>query len=253
MLHIMCGISDSHNIISDAMKGDAPPPKHRKMKYRSFKNFDEDAFSEAVGVARFEVVYVFDDVNDIYRAHEVLLTDLLDEHAPIKEKRLQSQQCPFINSNIRKAAYEKAMLSNTFYKWKTPAKWEAYRKQRNLTTKLKRRSIITYVDERCTRGPTSKDFCPTVKPFFLSNRGFLKDPGIILSENNNIISDQTSVSNILNNFFCTCSQRHRYTFNLRWCNFPSKLSTNNFYHSNSHSFRFQTGYAWKYSSPYHKM
>ena len=31
---------------------------------------------------------------------------------------------------------------------------------------------------------------------FLSNRGFLKDPGIILSENNNIISDQTSVSNI---------------------------------------------------------
>ena len=36
---------------------------------------------------------------------------------------------------------------------------------------------------------------------FLSNRGFLKDPVIILSENNNIISDQTSVSNILNNFF----------------------------------------------------
>ena len=88
--NIMCGISDSHNIISVAIKGDAPPPKHRKIKYRSFKNFDEDAFSEAVGVAPFEVAYVFDDVDDIYWAHEVLLTDLLNEHAPIKEKRVKS-------------------------------------------------------------------------------------------------------------------------------------------------------------------
>ena len=36
---------------------------------------------------------------------------------------------------------------------------------------------------------------------FLSNRGLLKDPVIILSENNNTISDQTPVSNILNNFY----------------------------------------------------
>ena len=51
--------------------------------------------------------YVFDDVEYIFWAHEVLLTDPLDEHAPIKEKRVKSQQCPFINSNIRKAAYKK--------------------------------------------------------------------------------------------------------------------------------------------------
>ena len=62
----MCGISDSHNIISVAIKGDAPPPKHRKINYRSFKNFDEDAFSEVLGVAPYEVAYVFDDVDDIY-------------------------------------------------------------------------------------------------------------------------------------------------------------------------------------------
>ena len=59
------------------------------------------------------------------------------------------------------------MLFNKFNKWKTPANWEAYRKQRNLTTKLKRLSIRTYFDERCTEGPTSKDLSPTVKPFFI--------------------------------------------------------------------------------------
>ena len=146
-------------------------------------------------------LHMFDDVDDIYWAHEVLLTDLLNEHAPIKEKRVKSQRCPFINSNLRKAAYKKAMLFNKFNKWKTPANWEAYRKQqRNLTTKLKRLSIRTYFDERYTEGPTSKYVWPTVNPF-LSNRGLLKGPVIMLYENNNIISDQTSVSNILNNFY----------------------------------------------------
>ena len=124
-----------------------------------------------MGVARFEVAYVFDDVNDIYRAHEVLLTDLLNEHPPMKEKRVKSQQSPFINSNLRKAAYKKAMLFNKFNKWKTPANWKAYRKQLNLTTKLKRLSIRTYFDERCTGAPISKDFWPTVKPFFFYQTG----------------------------------------------------------------------------------
>ena len=49
-------------------------------------------------------------------------------------------------------------------------------------------------------GAKSKDFWPTVKPF-LSNKGLLKDPVIVLSENSNIISDQTSVAGIHNEFY----------------------------------------------------
>ena len=57
-----------------------------------------------------------------------------------------------------------------------------------------------YFSERCAGGPKSKDFWPTVKPF-LSNKGLLKDPVIILSENDNIISNQISVASTLNEFF----------------------------------------------------
>ena len=49
-------------------------------------------------------------------------------------------------------------------------------------------------------GPKSTDFWPTVKPF-LSNKGNFKDQTIILSEDNRIISDQYSVSNVLNDFY----------------------------------------------------
>ena len=42
------------------------------------KHFVEEAFNDAVGVIPFHVVYVFEDINDIYWAHESLLKDALD-------------------------------------------------------------------------------------------------------------------------------------------------------------------------------
>ena len=96
--NISCGISDWHTIISVVLKGHAPPPKQRKIiECSSYKNFDEEAFSEAVGVIPFQAAYVFDDVDDIYWAHEVIFTDILNEHAPVKEKYVKTKVCPFIN------------------------------------------------------------------------------------------------------------------------------------------------------------
>ena len=200
-----CGISDWHNMISCVIKGAAPPPNKRKIQCRSYRHFDEEDFSEAVGVIPFDVAYVFDDVDDIYWAHEVLLTDVLNEHAPIKEKTVKTKQTPFMNSKLRKAIFKKSMSFNKYKTWRTPANWEAYRMQRNLCTKLKRLSIRHYFSERCAGGPKSKDFWPTVKPF-LSNKGLLKDPVIILSENDSIISNQISVASTLNEFFVNAAQ-----------------------------------------------
>ena len=200
LTNFACGISDWHNLVSVVIKGAAPPPKKRKIISRSYKNFDEEAFSEAVGVIPFHVAYVFEDVDDIYWAHESLLTDVLDEHAPVKEKSVRTKQCPFMNAKLRKASLKKAQLFNKYNKYRTAANWEAYRQQRNLTTKLKRHSVRTYFNERCAGGPKSKDCWPTVKPF-LSNKGLLNDPVIILSENDKIVSEQAAVSGILNEFY----------------------------------------------------
>ena len=74
----------------------------------------------------------------------------------------------------------------------------------------KRNYVRTYFDERCAGGTRSNYFWATIKPF-LSNIGHFKDPAMILSEDNKIISNQTSVSNVLNYFYVNehC-QRCRY-------------------------------------------
>ena len=63
-----------------------------------------------MGVIPFDVAYVFDDMDDIYWAHEVLLTDVLNEHAPIKEKTVKTKQTPFMNSKLRKAVFKTSMF-----------------------------------------------------------------------------------------------------------------------------------------------
>ena len=55
-------------------------------KYRSFKHFDAAQFGTDVRKIPFHAALVFDDVEDIYWAHERLLADVIDEHAPIKER-----------------------------------------------------------------------------------------------------------------------------------------------------------------------
>ena len=104
-------------MISCVIKGAALPPNKRKIKCRSYKHFDEKVFSGAVGVIPFDVAYVFDDVDDIYWAHEVLLVDVLNDHAPIKEKPVKTKQTPFMHSKRRKAVFSKSLFFNKYKIW----------------------------------------------------------------------------------------------------------------------------------------
>ena len=91
-----------------------------------------------------------------------------------------------MNRVLRKAIYNKQMLWSKFEKYKINKTWEAYRKQRNLVTKLKRKSINTYFQERCTGGQKSKIVYTTVKPF-LSKNYTGSQYKIVLLENDKII------------------------------------------------------------------
>jgi hypothetical protein len=129
-----------------------------------------------------------------------MLTDVVDKHAPIKHRYPRRQSAPYINSNLRKAIYKKKMLNNKFLKYRNNTNWEAFRKQRNLVTKIKRSSIKVYCYERCAGGPKSKDFWSTIKPF-LSKGTTSNANTIILQEGNNMVTDQTEVAEIFNDYY----------------------------------------------------
>ena len=65
-----------------------------------------------------------------------------------------------------------------------------FQKTKKLCYKIKE-TIKLYFFERCSRGPKSKDFWPTIT--FLSSKTAKNSADIILMENNSLVSDQAEV------------------------------------------------------------
>jgi len=86
-----------------------------------------------------------DNVTDIEYDHfECEVSKVIDKHVPVKHRYPRKNLVPYMNRELRKAIYNKQMLRNKYEKYHTDKTWEAYRKQRNLVTKLKKRLVRTY-------------------------------------------------------------------------------------------------------------
>ena len=117
----------------------------------------------------------------------------------LENKSTPKRFTTFMNSELTKAIYEKKMLHNKYHKYHNKTNWELYRKQRNYVTKL--RNFF----ERCSGGPKSSDFWPTIKPF-LSSQSTKNDNDIILLEKDTLVNDPKEVSCVLNEFYINIAQ-----------------------------------------------
>ena len=128
-----------------------------------------------------------DNVTDIDTEYdhfecEVSKSKAIDKHVPVKHHYPRKNSIPYMNRELRKAMYSNQMLRNKYEKYHTDKTWETYRKQHNLVTKLKKRSVRTYFLERCIGGHKANNFWPTVKPF-LSKKSAGGQQKIVLMEN----------------------------------------------------------------------
>ena len=113
---------------------------------------------------------IFDDPSANYWALQLLLTDVINEHAPLKTTQVKAREVPFMNKRLKRAVREKTRMYNQYRKRPTPANWEQYRLQRNLTVTIRRDAIKAYFNDKCAGGAKNTDFWPTIKPF-LTNKG----------------------------------------------------------------------------------
>ena len=144
-----------------------------------------------------------DNANNVHEAYSKFhnkLMKIVDTHIPEKKRKTVHKPAPFMNKHLKSAIYNKQMMHNKYIQVRSRQNWDNYRQQRNLVTKLKRKSIRNYFIERCTGGPKQKDFWPTIKPF-LTNKGSHFDNNIVLCNNDDIINDQSEVAEIFNNYF----------------------------------------------------
>ena len=94
----------------------------------------------------------------------------------------------------------KRRLYRLFKNVPSKVNWDNFRKQRNLCTDIRRRSIKHYFQERCIGGSKNDEFWKTIRPF-VSNKGCNSDVDLMVEEGDKIITDPSQVANAMNEHY----------------------------------------------------
>ncbi len=85
---------------------------HRTIKYSNYKNFDQEQFCEDLETAPWSILDITNDPNEKLSFFEQIYTNVLNEHAPLIEKRVKTlRQPPWFNDTIAEAIKERDMLN----------------------------------------------------------------------------------------------------------------------------------------------
>ena len=166
------------------------------IKYRDYKIFDKSTFHSELNAKLNDL-----DKNDInYNLFESTFMNILDKHAPMKEKYVRANNAPFMNKTLSKAIMNRSRLRNNFLKNPNSNNKAIYNKHRNYCVNLLRKEKKKYYNNLDMKLITdNKMFWKTIKPLF-SDKNTIGSK-ITLIDNNEIISNDAIVAETLNDFF----------------------------------------------------
>ena len=150
------------------------------------------------------------DINNIEldTFHNIFLS-VLNEHAPLKQKHLRANHGSFVTKELRKAIMKRSRLRNVYLQYRTEISKIAYNKQRNICVSLLKKSKRSYFGNLDVQTMTdNKKFWKRVSPLF-SNKIKTKEK-ITLVENREIVSIDSEVASIFNEFFTTIVKKSKH-------------------------------------------
>ena len=145
---VQSGVLDSsisdHNVVFCTIKGGVKKLPPKVFEYRCFKNYDKEAFLEDLNNVPWSAIESTNDVDDALFLWESLLNGVVDDHAPMRTKRVKGKQSPWLTNKLlelrrdRDYHRRKARFSNSKYHW------QMYRKLRNFTNREEKRLKSDY-------------------------------------------------------------------------------------------------------------
>ena len=199
--HVACldiGLSDFHDLIYFSTKQFVPIRRNRVVMYRSYRHFNNEKYNKDLEQAPFHVGEIFDDYDDMYYFNEKLMFSIMNEHAPVKCRKIKHNSIPYMNSELRKCINVKNMLRRKFDKCNTQQNWALYRYYRNRVVNLRKQSIGRYI-QKCTVNTGSTEFWKTIKPL-ISDRSHAND-NVTLMENGEIVNNADDLCDVMNSYF----------------------------------------------------
>ena len=89
-------VTGINNMIATVFKENSDSNKKQKVTFKSYKNFSEADFVHDLQRAPLHIADIFDDVDDSYWAYEILVREIVDEHAPQIQKNIPKKKNPLL-------------------------------------------------------------------------------------------------------------------------------------------------------------
>lgn len=143
---------------------------------------------------------VFEDVDDKLFVFETLFTEVLGDHAPLKQFHVRDNQVPYMTEEWQKVICYRNRLWRKFTKDRTDSNYQLYKAQRNKCTSLKRKAIKGFFSKKVTQSENPREFWEAYRPF-LHSKNSKQANDIILQENDVVFTDKKQVAELFNEHF----------------------------------------------------
>ena len=185
---IETGVSDFHKMTVTVMKSHFQKKEPKIIQYRDYNKFSAEEFAQYI----ISLLSSQELTRSGFDTFMNKCKDAFDIRVPIKHIYLRSNQKPFMNKEISKAAMHRTRLRNRFLRTRCIGDKEAYNKQRNYCVSLIRKTKQQYYNNLDHRKVAdNKSFWKYIKPLFSdkssnSNKITLVEKDLILEKNDDI-------------------------------------------------------------------
>ena len=206
---IPVGISD-HNLVYIIRKVNSGFIKdkyscHTSVKYRCFKHFNRDRYLNDLDSADWSGVYSSDSADSAWLSFKDTFIYITDSHAPIRERRIKSQNVAWMTEEVLNAIHQKDYLHNKFLQDKSSVNRTNYCKFRNyvknLITRAKKQFFENVIQENQLN---PKGMWQTLKLLLPSSKSHVAQRFNVRGK---ILTCKTAIANAFNEYFSTIAKK----------------------------------------------
>ena len=188
-------------------------PKKRsvKIRRRNTKNMNEDNFIKALDTVRWDVIDEFapDDVENKAKVLEILLSQVIDDHAPFETIIIHENNRPrWMNPEIETMMNERDELLDKFNKTKNHKYKKEWRTLRNILSQKIRKTKKALINKECNKEVANtktffnnlkkNEIIPDKKKKFTNDEAFsAAQLNETFLENNNGETDQAKIEEVI--------------------------------------------------------
>ena len=147
------------------------------------------------------LMYKIIGVNEIFHKFIEIFQNVLNSHAPLKktEVKTKKEHKKWLSKELRSLINEKHRVFKEWKKYPNQELFNSYKVRRNNVNRKLRKASDDYTKQFFENSPTSKEQWKFIKNKINSNKQTEKIAK--LKEGHNVISDEKSIANCLNNCF----------------------------------------------------